>query len=82
MKKVYQIETGDFRKEIAATCFEEAIISAFTIEPPKNPGTLVRIRMKNPIKGNKDHAKQGKWHYQDIRSALKSAGYLVQRSPK
>ena len=78
MKKVYQIETGDFRKEIAATCFEEAIISAFAIEPPKNPAMLVRMRMKNPIKGNKDHAKQGKWHYQDIGSALKLAGYSVE----
>ena len=36
------------------------------------------IDYKNPVKGNKDHAKQGKWHYQDIRSALKSAGYSVQ----
>ena len=78
MKKIYQIETGSFRKEVAATCFEKAIISTFAIEPPKNPGILVRIRMKNPIKGNKDRAKQGKWHYQDIRSVLKLAGYSTQ----
>ena len=77
MKKIYQIETGDFRKEVSATCFEEAIISAFAIEPPKNPGILVRMRMKNPIKGNKNHAEQEKWHYQNIKSALKLAGYSI-----
>ena len=37
-----------------------------------------KIDYKNPVKDNKDHAKQGKWHYQDIRLALKSAGYSVQ----
>jgi len=79
MKKIYQIETGDFKKDVVATCFEEAIISAFAIEPPKNPGVLVRMRMKNPIKGNKDNAKQGKWQYQDIRSALELAGYSLRR---
>jgi hypothetical protein len=79
MKKIYQIETGDFRKEVVATCFEEAIIAAFAIEPPKNPGMLVRIRMKNPVKGNKEHAKQREWHYQDIKSALRLAGYEVVR---
>ena len=36
-----------------------------------------KIDYKNPVKDNKDRAKQGKWHYQDIRSALKSAGYSV-----
>ena len=77
MKKVYQIETGDFRKEVIATCFEEAIISAFAVEPPKNPALLVRFRMKNPIKGNKEHAKQSKWHYQDIKAVLKLAGYNI-----
>ena len=77
MKKVYQIETGDFRKEVIATCFDEAIILAFVIEPPKNPALLVRMRMKNPIKGNEEHAKQAKWHYQDIKAALKLAGYSV-----
>ena len=77
MKKVYQIETGDFRTEVIATCFDEAIISAFAVNPPQNPGMLVRMRMKNPVKGNKEHAKQAKWHYQNIRAALKSAGYSI-----
>ena len=77
MKKIYEIETGDFRKQVAATCFEEAIISAFAVEPPKNPAMLLRIRMKNPVKGNEEHKKQGKWHYQDIKAALKLAGYNV-----
>ncbi|MEK6880383.1 MAG: hypothetical protein AABY22_12275 [Nanoarchaeota archaeon] len=79
MKKIYQIETGDFRKEVIASCFEEAIISAFAVEPPKNPAMLVRMRMKNPVKGNKEHIKQARWHYQEIKSALKLAGYGILR---
>jgi len=79
MKKTYQIETGDFKKEVIASCFEEAIISAFAIEPPENPGILTRMRMKNPVKGNEEHLKQSKWHYQDTISALKLAGYSVER---
>lgn len=78
MKKIYQIETGDFRKEVAATCFDEAIISAFAVNPPKNPGLLVRMRMKNPVGGMKNTKKQGKWHYQDTIAALRLAGYSVE----
>ena len=75
MKKLYQVQTGDFSKEVIASCFEEAIISAFAVEPPKNPGQLVRMRLKNPIKGNAEQKKEGVWHYQETISVLKLAGY-------
>ena len=72
-RRQYLVETGDFRKQVNAENIEHAIISAFAVNPPRNPGVLVRIRLKKPNRKERE----GVWNYLDIERALEVAGYNV-----
>ena len=72
-RKRFEIQTGDFKKKVYAFDFDTAIISAFSLNPPKNPAILTRMRV---IKWKRDKkTKENLWHYLETKKALEIAGY-------
>ena len=69
-----KVECGDFHWTGEAYSLDEAIIGAFSKSLPKNPSILVRAKVADaPAKG-------AGWHYIDLESALKIAGYTTKKT--
>ena len=72
----YIVETANYHKKIkGARTLMGGAVSAFIMNPPKNPSILTRV--KEDITLSRTN-KQSQWHYIDTKEVLKKAGYLVE----